>query len=86
MEARRLDIVWLILMTGTAATWWMGETGAAGPAVVLAILGIAAVKGVGIIREFMGLRGIKAVWPIAVIGWLLLVLTIIATAYWKGIS
>jgi len=86
MDARRLDVVWLVLMAGTAATWWMGESGSAGPNAVLTILAIAAVKGVGIVREFMGLRGIKAVWPIAVIGWLLLVLTIIATAYWKGIS
>jgi len=86
MNARRLVFVWLLLMAGTAATWWMGESGSAGPAAVLAILGIAAVKGIAIVREFMGLRGIKVVWPAAVIGWLLVVLAIIAATYWRGVS
>ena len=84
MNARRLDIIWLILMAGTVATWMMGETGSAGPGAVLAILGIAAIKSIGIIREFMGLRGVKLIWPVAVVGWVLVVLAIIAVTYWKG--
>lgn len=86
MEARRLDSYWLALMVGTALTWWMGESGSAGPAAVLAVLAIAAVKGVWIIREFMGLRGVRFFWQAAVIGWLLLVLALIAAAYWKGLA
>jgi hypothetical protein len=85
MNARRLDLVWVILMAGTAATWWIGESGSAGPSAVLAILAIAVVKGVGIIREFMALRGVKVVWQVAVIGWLLVVLAIIAATYSKGV-
>ena len=84
MNARRLDLVWIVLIAGTAATWWIGESGSAGPTAVLAILGIAAAKGIGIIREFMGLRGVKVFWPLTVIGWLLVVLAIIAATYWKG--
>jgi hypothetical protein len=85
MNARRLDIVWLILVVGTIVTWWIGESGSAGPRAVLAILAIAAVKGVLIIRDFMALRGVKVFWPIMVIGWLLLVLAIIMATYWKGL-
>lgn len=81
----RMDAVWLLLMLGTAATWWMGESGRAGPSAVLSILAIAAGKGVLVIREFMALRGVGLWWQVAVIGWLLLVLLINMAAYWKGI-
>ncbi|MDD5250696.1 MAG: cytochrome C oxidase subunit IV family protein [Rhodocyclaceae bacterium] len=84
MEARRLDFYWLALIVGTAVTWALGESGAAGPAAVLGILSIAAVKGIWIAREFMGLRRIKVLWPGLVIGWLLAVLALIALAYMKG--
>jgi hypothetical protein len=84
MIVSRLDFFWLALLAGTAVTWGMGESGAAGPAAVLGILGIAALKGIWIVREFMGLRGIKFMWPALVIGWLLAVLAMIASAYLKG--
>jgi hypothetical protein len=85
MNARRLDFIFATLLIGTAITWWMGETGHAGPAAVLGILAIAAVKGVLIIRDFMALRGVNVFWPLMVIGWLLLVLGIIMGGYWKGL-
>jgi hypothetical protein len=84
MNAGRLDFFWLALVAGTAITWGLGESGAAGRAAVLGILAIAAVKGIWIIREFMALRRIKVLWPALVIGWLLVVLAIIAATYWKG--
>ena len=84
MTASRLDFFWLALLAGTAVTWGMGESGAAGPVAVLGILGIAALKGIWIVREFMGLRRIKVMWPALVIGWLLAVLGMIAVAYLKG--
>ncbi|HEX8988263.1 MAG TPA: cytochrome C oxidase subunit IV family protein [Rhodocyclaceae bacterium] len=84
MNAGRLDFFWLALVAGTAITWGLGESGAAGRAVVLGMLAIAGVKGIWIVREFMGLRRVKFMWPGLVIGWLLLVLAIIAGTYWKG--
>jgi hypothetical protein len=85
MNAKRLDIAWVLLMAGTAATLAIGESGSGGPVAVLAILAIAGAKGIGIIREFMALRGVKVFWPLAVIGWLVVVLAIIAATYWKGV-
>jgi ABC-type phosphate transport system auxiliary subunit len=84
MNARQLDLIFAALVIGTGITWWLGETGHAGPAAVVAILAIAAVKGVLIIRDFMALRGIGFFWPAMVMGWLLLVLGIILATYWKG--
>jgi hypothetical protein len=85
MNARRLDFVFFALVVGTGITWWLGETGHAGAGAVLAILAIAGVKGVLIIRDFMALRGINPFWPIMVIGWLLGVLAVIMATYWKGL-
>lgn len=85
MNARRLDIVFAVLALGTAVTWWLGESGHTGPGAVVAILVIAAIKGVLIIRDFMALRGIGFFWPAMVVGWLLVVLGIIVTTYWKGL-
>ena len=81
----RTDAVWLMLLLGTAATWWLGENGLAGTSTVQAILAIAGVKGILVIREFMALRGVRLWWQVAVIGWLLLVLLVNMAAYWKGI-
>ena len=85
VTARRLDFVFMVLLAGTGITWWLGETGHAGPAAVVAILAIAAVKGVLVIRDFMALRGIGFFWPAMVVGWLLLVLAVILGTYWKGL-
>lgn len=85
MNARLLDFVWLALMAGTGITWWLGESGQAGPSAVLAILAIAFAKGFLVIREFMALRGVKFFWQAMVVGWLLLVLAIIMATYWRGL-
>lgn len=80
-----LDRVWGLLILGTGFTWWLGEGGHAGPATVTAILVVAGVKGVLVIREFMALRGVRPVWQAVVIGWLLAVLAANLSAYWKGL-
>lgn len=82
---RRLDIVFMVLLVGTGITWWLGESGHAGPGAAIAILAIAALKGILIIRDFMALRGIGFFWPAMVTGWLLLVLGIIVATFWKGL-
>ncbi len=79
-----LDAVWLLLLAGTAYTWWLGDSGHAGTGTVVAILAIAGVKGALVIREFMALCGVKLLWQAAVFGWLILVLAVNMAAYWKG--
>ncbi|RTL58128.1 MAG: hypothetical protein EKK46_00610 [Rhodocyclaceae bacterium] len=80
-----LDAIWLLLLLGTGYTWWLGESGHAGAGAVTAILAVALVKGVAVIREFMALRGVRLLWQGAVIGWLMVVLAVNLAAYWKGI-
>lgn len=79
-----LDSIWLLLMAGTAYTWWLGESGRAGRGAVLAMLAVAAVKGWLVIREFMALRGVAPLWQGVVTGWLLVVLAANMVLYWKA--
>lgn len=83
---RTLDFVWLVLILATGATWFIGETGSAGPVAVVVILAIALVKGWLVIREFMGLRWVKLLWRIVVVGWLAFILLLIALTYWMALT
>ncbi len=81
---RWLDLVLLMLLLATGATWWLGEQGAAGTTAMLIMFGIAGMKGTLIVLEFMALRCVKVMWPLLLLGWLLVVLAFIALAYLKN--
>jgi hypothetical protein len=84
VDTRRSTLVWLALIAATLATWGLGEEGASGPGAVAALLAIAALKSRSVILDFMGLRHAPLLWKGIVLGWLALVCTLIALAYWKG--
>jgi hypothetical protein len=81
MNTRHLDILWILLLGATAMTWWIGERGEGGPVATALILGIAGVKSLFVILDFMALRHVQRMWPALVIGWLVLVLALIGIAY-----
>jgi caa(3)-type oxidase subunit IV len=85
MSTRRLDVIWILLLALTAVTWWLGERGATGATAVLVMLSIAAVKGSLVALDFMTLRAVKRQWPLMVVGWLVVVLVIIAAPYAMGL-
>ena len=80
----RPDIALVVLLGATLCTWLIGETGAAGAVSMLAILLIGAIKARLVIIDFMGLRGVKFFWRAVLLGWLIVVLGLIALAYWLG--
>jgi hypothetical protein len=81
MNIRRLDFVFLGLLLATGLTWWLGERGSGGAAIMALVLAIAGVKSVYLILDFMALRGVRRMWQALVLGWLGLVLLLIALAY-----
>jgi caa(3)-type oxidase subunit IV len=85
-STRTLDFVWLVLLLATGATWFLGESGSAGPVAVVVMLAIALVKGWLVIREFMALRWVKLFWRMIVVGWLAVVLILIAFTYWLALT
>ena len=76
---------WLLLLIATAVTWGLGDRGAGGRAVAI-ILGLAWIKGLLVIYEFMELRHAPRLWKRLLIGWLSVVVALIALAYWMGID
>ena len=79
-----LTRVWLVLLVVTAITYWIGEGGLAGQASivpVLVIFGLAFVKGLLVCLDFLELRHAPALWRWVVIGWLIVVLSLIVLAY-----
>ena len=79
---------WLVLLAGTGITWWLGESGTAASASVLAVfvmLGLAYIKGLLVIHDFMELRHAPMMWKLLLVGWLTFVLGMIALAYWTGL-
>lgn len=82
-----IDRVWLALLAGTALTYWLGESGlsgSAGMAPVLLMFGLALVKGLLVILDFMELRHAPLLWRQLLVGWLGLVCCLILLAYWLG--
>jgi cytochrome c oxidase subunit IV len=88
MNVKRLDLTWAFLLLATLVTWRIGEAeqGLAGGSVaaMATVALIAFFKGRAVALDFMGLRGVKALWRGLLLGWLILVLGLIALAYRLG--
>ena len=60
MKLRLIDLVWLLLLAATTTTWWLDASGQLDTPrhtpLVLLIFGLAWLKGLGVILEFMELR------------------------------
>ena len=88
MTARRINIIWFILLAATALTWWLGESGAAIRSELItacAVMTLAAVKIVLIVLDYMELRHAPVLWRRLLLGWLaVVVLLIIAASAWHA--
>lgn len=74
-------LVYAFLLAATGLTWFLGETGAAGPAVMAVLMGAALLKGLAVAGEFMELRHAPRLWQAVVAGWLFFVTGCLAAAY-----
>ena len=83
MRLNKADTVFALLALATLASWWLGEGAAGsgrhlGTAATLAVLALSAVKGALIALDYMELRQAPALWRRVVMGWLLVVLGLVA--------
>lgn len=83
--ARRVTWIWLFLIGLTVVTYAIAKLGLGGPAVMGFVLLSVSVKGHWVIDDFMGLRGAPALWRLLAHGWMLLVVALIAIAYFRGV-
>lgn len=90
MNVRHLNVVWVVLLLATLATYAIGEVGPqlgiTGPLAMALLLTISFIKGRLVVLDFMGLRGVKFFWRGLLVGWLLLVSAFIAVAYWIALK
>lgn len=83
MRFNRSNSIFALLALATLASWWLGEGAAVsgqhlGTVATLVVLALSAVKGALIALDYMELRQAPALWRRAVMGWLLVVLGLIA--------
>lgn len=83
MRFTRADLIFSLLALATLASWWLGEGAAIrgqhlGTVATLAVLTLSAVKGALIALDYMELRHAPALWQRVVMGWLGVVLSLIA--------
>ena len=73
----------LLLALATGLSWWLGEDAVLsghhlGTSAVLLVLALSAIKGALIALEFMELRTAPALWRRMVMGWMVVILGVIA--------
>lgn len=83
MRFTRTDAIFALLALATLASAWLGEGAAVGgrhlgTLATLAVLALAAFKGALIALDYMELRRAPALWRRVVLGWLGVVLGLIA--------
>jgi Prokaryotic Cytochrome C oxidase subunit IV len=83
MRFTKADTVLALLALATLVSWWLGEGAAVsglhlGTVATLAVLALSALKGALIALDYMELRSAPALWRRAVLGWLVVVLGVIA--------
>ena len=86
-ETRWLNAAWVLLLVATGITYVLGEMGLVSHAGgwVLAGLGVLTVfKGVVVIRVVLEMRQAPALWRWLLLGWLALVIALVALAYLLG--
>ncbi len=83
MTSLRINTIGLLLVLATGLSWWLGEDAVLsghhlGMGSVLLVLALAAIKGALIALEFMELRGAPPLWRRMVVGWMVVILGVIA--------
>lgn len=81
MTTKSATIEWLALLGLTAVTVVLAETGLPGSTVLIPVLLATLIKGRIVIDRFMALQGVVLPWRWVVLGWLVLVLGLIAYAF-----
>jgi cytochrome c oxidase subunit 4 len=81
MSVTRATIDWLVLLSLTALSFALAENGLGGRALLWPVLAAILLKGRIVIDHFMGLRGVGGPWRMLALGWLALVVGVIAYCF-----
>ncbi|MGV8898806.1 MAG: cytochrome C oxidase subunit IV family protein [Burkholderiaceae bacterium] len=78
---KKATLQWVALLLLTGITFSLAEFGLSGRAMLLPILLVTLLKGRIVIDRFMALQGVAGPWRWIVLGWLVLVLSLIGVAF-----
>jgi caa(3)-type oxidase subunit IV len=76
-------IIWLVLVILTIVTFYIGEVGVSGKGAMIAVLAITMVKSQLVANYLMGLRRVSMLWRGIMLGYFIIVGSLIAVAYLK---
>jgi len=83
MTDLRLNIIWSILLSATALTWWLGEHNATGQSALVTagiVLTLSVLKGWCIIQDFMELRHGPRLWRYLMLAWIVVMASLLFVA------
>lgn len=86
INIRPCTLVWFILSGLTIGVWMAAQAGLSGLGVVGLILVSTLLKTQIVADYFMGLKKSNPLWRIIITLYLIIVISMIALAYWLGIS
>lgn len=78
---RPCTVVYLLMISMTLFTWYVGVAGYQGLLVSLLVLGLSLLKGQLIGDYYMGLKWVSSGWRWLVVGWLLIPGSLISWAF-----
>ncbi|HYD93884.1 MAG TPA: cytochrome C oxidase subunit IV family protein [Noviherbaspirillum sp.] len=81
MTIKRSTVEWLVLLLLTGLSFRLADNAMAGEAVLLPVLAATLIKGRIVIDRFMGLQQAPSLWRWVVLGWLGIVVALIAYAF-----
>ena len=81
-SSKYLTVIWIILITLTLITAYVGYLQLSGLYIVGFILLMVYIKGQLIIDHFMGLRNVRGFWRLAMLGFVTIIPGIIFTGYY----
>lgn len=79
-------IIWLVLIIFTIMTYSLGKADISGKVAMLTLLAITMVKSQLVANYFMGLRKTKLLWRAIMFGYFIIVGSLIAVAYLRGLK
>lgn len=78
---KKATLQWVALLLLTGITFGLSESGLSGRILIIPVLLVTLLKGRIVIDRFMALQGVAGPWRWIVLGWLVLVLSLIGIAF-----
>jgi predicted membrane protein len=79
-------VIWLVLVVLTITTFSLGEAGVSGKGVMLTLLVITMIKSQLVANYFIGLHKTRFLWRAIMLGYFVIVGSLIALAYLMGLN